>query len=75
MLLGDNELNFFVFETYVRKMIRDLIDPTAQKQVEDRETVNETRRLLGSVSKRVAELEYIIFKANEKNTVFDDIYN
>lgn len=51
--LGDNELNFFVFETHVRKMIRDLIEPTALRASEDRENVNETRRLLNNVSRRV----------------------
>lgn len=53
LFIGDNELNFFVFETHVRKMIRDLIEPTALRASEDRENVNETRRLLNNVSRRV----------------------
>eukprot|EP00347_Sterkiella_histriomuscorum_P020570 403337299 len=72
---GDTELNYFVFETHVRKLIRDLIDPFANKASEDREVVNETRRQLTHVAKRLHEIEYIIYKGNERNTIFDDIYN
>ena len=64
-----------MFETHVRKLIRDLIEPTSQRASEDRELVNETRRQLSQVSKRVTELEYIIYKGNERNTIFDDIFN
>lgn len=73
--LGDNELNLFVFETHVRKLIRDLVEPTMQRASEDREVVNETKRVLNLVSRRLHELEYIIYKGNERNTIFDDIYN
>jgi len=33
------------------------------------------KRILNNVSKRVYELEYIIYKGSERNTIFDDIYN
>ncbi|CDW81758.1 UNKNOWN [Stylonychia lemnae] len=72
---ADTELNYFVFETHVRKLIRDLIEPTTQKATEDRENVNEVKRIMNNVSKRVYELEYIIYKGSERNTIFDDIYN
>ncbi len=56
-------------------MIRDLLEPTAIRAAEDRESVNETRRMLTMTSNRLNELEYIIYRGNERNTIFDDLYN
>ena len=57
----------------MRKALRELIDPYVNKQTVDREQVNETKRLLVNVSKRVHDLEAILFKNSEAHTVFDDI--
>ena len=56
-------------------MVRDLMEPIAVRATEDREQVNEAKRQLTFTNKRVTELEYIIYRGNDKNTIFDDLYN
>ena len=51
------------------------MEPIAVRATEDREQVNEAKRQLTFTNKRVTELEYIIYRGNDKNTIFDDLYN
>ncbi len=57
----------------MRKHLRELIDPYMQKALADREDVQETKRLLTNVSKRVYDLEHFLQKGEEIHTVFDGI--
>jgi hypothetical protein len=58
----ENELNYFAFEAQMRKHLRELIEPYMQKALTDREDVQETKRLLTNVSKRVYDLEHFVQK-------------
>jgi hypothetical protein len=61
-LAKENELNYFAFEAQMRKHLRELIEPYMQKALTDREDVQETKRLLTNVSKRVYDLEHFVQK-------------
>jgi hypothetical protein len=69
----ENELNYFAFEAQMRKHLRELIEPYMQKALTDREDVQETKRLLTNVSKRVYDLEHFVQKGQDIHTVFDGI--
>jgi len=57
----------------MRKHLRELIEPYMQKATTDREDVQETKRLLSNISKRVYDLEHILQKGEDIHTVFDGI--
>lgn len=55
-------------------MLKDLVEPTIVKQIQDRELTNEVKRIVGLTQNRVSELEHIIYKSNERHSIFDDLY-
>jgi len=68
------ELEWFEFETRMRKVVIDLMQPTVAKLNEDRENVAGLRALAESQKNRVDELENIVLKKGSRSTHFDDIY-
>ena len=69
------ELDWFQFETEMRKVVRDLLEPTIQRSHEDRERTNNFRILIDSMEDRVNHLETIVLKKGEKLSVFEEINN
>ena len=67
------ELDWFQFETEMRKVIRDLIDPTIQRSHEDRERTNNYKIILDTYEERLNYMENLILRNGEKLTVFEDI--
>ena len=56
----------------MRKTLRDLLEPYVSKATVDRETVHETKRLLTNISKRLHDVEHLMFKGQEPHTLFDE---
>lgn len=69
------ELDWFQFETEMRKVVRELIEPTITRSHEDRERTNNFKKILEEVEKRVKMLENIVIKKGEKLSAFEDIHN
>ncbi|CDW77434.1 UNKNOWN [Stylonychia lemnae] len=71
---SDFELNWFDFETRMRKLVYELLQPTVQRSHEDREILYNSKKSLMNHQQRLEEIEYSLFKSTEKTTVFDQIY-
>ncbi len=69
------ELDWFEFETRMRKLVVDLIQPTVTKLNEDRENVAGIKAIAEAQRKRVDELEAIVMhKSGSHQSHFDTIY-
>ncbi len=54
------ELDWFQFETEMRKVIRDLLEPTITRSHEDRERTNNFRIQIDSMEERLIFLENVV---------------
>ena len=69
-----DEFEWFDFETRMRKLVVELIQPTLLKINLDRENVSALKATIMTEQKRVDNLELIVLKKDTKNTHFDNIY-
>lgn len=67
------ELDWFDFETRMRDVIHELIEPVMRKATEDREQMLTIRRNQENDEKRLDQLESAVLKTGRKATVFDEI--
>ena len=67
------ELDWFDFETRMRDVIHELIEPVMRKATEDREQMLTIRRNQENDQKRLDQLESAVLKTGRKATVFDEI--
>jgi hypothetical protein len=67
------ELDWFDFETRMRDVIHELIEPVIKRASEDREVSLGLQRKTELATKRLDQLENIVLKTGKKNTVFDEI--
>ena len=65
------QLDWFDFETRMRKLILDLLTPYSDKASDDRGEITKLRKLLDGLDKRIFELEFILKKESQPTTVFD----
>jgi hypothetical protein len=75
MAAGKNasELDWFDFETRMRDVIHELVEPIVKKAAEDREKMLSLQRGQENDGKRIDQLESAVLKKGRKNTVFDEI--
>jgi len=71
---SNKEFEWFDFETRMRKLVVDLIQPTILKINEDRENVSALKAAIKAEQIRVNELETAVFKKEGKDTHFENIY-
>ena len=69
------ELDWFEFETRMRRLVVDLIQPTVFKLNKDREDVSILKSVVETNTKKVEDLENLILKSDRKQTKFEEIYN
>ena len=67
------DLDWFSFETKIRKMVVDLVEPTTAFSSKIKTDMDYLKRQNQSLKGRIDELEYIIQKSNKKMNLFDDI--
>ena len=65
------QLDWFDFETRMRKLILDLLTPYSDKASDDRGEISKVRKLLDGLDKRIFELEFILKRESQPTTVFD----
>lgn len=55
--------------------MHELLQPTVKRSREDRELYDKLKHQCEALSKRVEELEVVTHKTENKQTIFDDIFN
>ena len=69
------ELDWFSFETRVRKLIQDLVEPVSKRAVEAKESSDTLRKSNDNLKRKVEEIEFVVHKSQKKSTIFEDINN
>jgi hypothetical protein len=68
------DFNWFDFETRIRKVISELLQPTIKRSKEDKETISEVKTVVTDCKQEVEEMKYTIDKIKKKNKQFDQIF-
>ena len=66
------EVDWFNFETRMRKLIQEMLEPTIQRGLEDREDLNRLNTIVDDHRKKLEELEYANQKVDRKADRFND---
>ena len=69
-----NELGWFEFETRIRRMMLEMIDPVQKRIYEDREKVVKFRADFEANRRKTEDLEFHVGKIDGKLVALDDIY-
>ena len=67
------DLDWFEFETKMRKLVHELLEPTLRRAQEDRESVEVMKRTLIENGKRLEPLEFALYKSGNKHSFFDEV--
>lgn len=59
------ELDWFSFETRVRKLIQDLVDPVSKRALEAKESSETLRKSNDVLKRKVEELEFVVHKSQK----------
>eukprot|EP00347_Sterkiella_histriomuscorum_P001564 403371548 len=66
--------NWFAFETRVRKMVLQMVEPQVKRSILERETIQEVKKQHDSIKKKIDECEFIIHKAQKKTASQEDVH-
>lgn len=79
-----HDIDWFDFETRMRKLIHEMIEPTVRKVNEDRDKVFKLKNGLDLQRKKLDDLEFagtityvyltLVIKTDNKTNVFDEIF-
>lgn len=69
-----NSLDWFDFETRMRKMIHELLQPTVKRSHEEREAVTKLRSIVMDHNKRLKPIEFALYKSEEPTDAFEKLY-
>jgi hypothetical protein len=69
-----NEVGYFEFETKIRKMLLDMIDPIQKRLGDDRDKIVKLRTDLEANKRKAEDLEFSMHKTDGRLVAFDDIY-
>jgi predicted nucleic acid-binding Zn-ribbon protein len=69
-----DEVTLFEFETKIRKLILDMVDPFTKRQATDREFMAKLRTDLEAARRKIEEQEYAMSKVDTKLTTFDEVF-
>lgn len=67
------EIDWFNFETKMRGVVSELIEPLISREIEDRENIVQMKRVNDNYKTRIEDLEYQVNKTRKKETLFDEI--
>ena len=67
------ELEWYDFETRMRNVVTELVEPILKRTQEDREEIGTCNRSCATLSKRLEDLEFLVQKNKGRNKVMDDI--
>lgn len=69
-----DEVTLFEFETKIRKLILDLVDPFTKRQATDREFTAKLRTDLESARRKIEEQDYAMSKIEARLGTFDEVF-
>jgi hypothetical protein len=69
-----DEVGFFEFETKIRKMLIDMIEPIQKRLGDDRDKIVKLRTDLEANKRKTEDLEFALNKTDSRLVAFDDIY-
>ena len=69
-----DEVTLFEFETKIRKLILDMVDPFTKRQATDREFTAKLRTDLEASRRKIEEQEYAMQKIDSKLNTFDEVF-
>ena len=58
--------DWFAFETRIRKMMIQMIEPMMKRSIREKEVLNDMRKQNDLIKRKVDECEFIIHKAQKK---------
>ena len=61
---GTGGLDWFAFETKMRQVVREIVEPTITRSHEDREVVGSLKKMLEAQEARVNDIEIALFKSD-----------
>eukprot|EP00347_Sterkiella_histriomuscorum_P022302 403330961 len=68
------EIDWFDFETRMRKLIHEMIEPTVRKVNEDRDKIYKLKTDQDNHKRKLEDLEFAVIKTDNKTNVFEDIF-
>lgn len=74
MIEKSADLMWLNYETRLRKLMTELLQPTIKRSREDRELYDTLVKKSEILTRRIEELETITHRAENKQTIFDDIF-
>jgi hypothetical protein len=69
-----DEVGFFEFETKIRRMLLEVLEPLQKKLFEDRDKIAKLRTDVEGTKRKTEDLEFAIGKTDARLVAFDDIY-
>jgi SMC interacting uncharacterized protein involved in chromosome segregation len=69
-----NEVGYFEFETKIRKMLLDMVEPVQKRLLDDRDKIVKLRTDLEANKRKTEDLEFSLHKTDGRLVAFDDIY-
>ncbi|CAI2383906.1 unnamed protein product [Moneuplotes crassus] len=66
-------LDWFAFETRIRKVLHDLLEPTAERSIKTKENVEEVKAENKILTRKIEEIEFILHKSHKRSTLFDSV--
>lgn len=67
------DLIWFDYETKMRKLVSELLEPSTKRSIQDRELYDALIKKYDEQAKKLEELEFIVCKSKKRQTVFEDI--
>ena len=64
-----------MFETRIRKLIQDLVDPIQKRALDAKEASDAQCKASDSLKRKVEELEFAVHKSQKKSVIFEEINN
>jgi len=68
------DLIWFDYETRLRKLIEEILEPTVKRSKEERELFDILSKKNESLTKRVEDLEFMSQRTQKRQTSFEDIF-
>jgi len=71
--VNSQNMDWFAFETRIRKVLHELLEPTAERSMKTKESMEEVRTQNEFLTRKVEELEFILHKSHKRSTLFDNV--
>ncbi|CDW76060.1 UNKNOWN [Stylonychia lemnae] len=70
----ENNPNWFAFETRVRKMVIQMLEPQIKRSIQDKEIIQQMQKHHDIIKRKIDECEFVIHKAQKKTAAQEDVH-